>query len=277
MSTEKPKIEITPNEEQLGKEYWKKQLVNFNNDPTNQNYKDLQNVYIEGFKKATGEGGDPSVRTHGFIDGNFCRTHGRLSDKDLERFAGNRLLAAEYGLQIGPYKINQKSDTASARVTDVGRLQNLITEAQDREKNSEKNITVQKADILELNNLLDRAKEALDFAANQNSNFSDLIKLANEWKVKFPGQAIEDAIVGDLNATKVYKDKKDDKPVIVAPASTVELFQTKSFIERAQSKLVGDKVEISTENLPKVIRRVWKFTRDSEKVLFPEGYYVAGK
>ncbi len=272
MGSEKPKIETTVGDQQLGEQYWKEQRVKFSSvDDTH--YRELRDTIIGSMKKSTGEGGNEYRSGDGtFINGEYIRQYGKLDEESLKKMAGRRLVAAENGLQVGPYEIKPSSDTAVARVTDVARLQNLIFRAQ-----IEKKIQPDQADILELNNLLDRATANVETLSNRDAHISQLAKLVAEWESKFPGQDVTEAIVGSQNAVDIHKDKQGDKPVIVAPYATAELFKMKFYIERAREKLLrSPSVELDAKKMPVVIHHVWRFIRDAEKGLYPDGYYVVG-
>lgn len=263
----RPKIVISSCDQQLGEQYWGEKQTCFKNGSNSKGYRELQSGIVESMRKSIGIRNNKDTT---LVDNGYLSQNGKLSDYDLKKLSGRRLLGSESGLQVGPYKINHIPGTAIARITDVNYLEGLIEKS-----GQEKTVKLEKFDVLELNNLLDRATESLDVAVKKDINFEKLDELVTEWQNKFPEQDVYNAIIGDVEATGIYKEMQGDKAIIVAPEATADLFKMKLYVERARLKLIDDSnVELDSQKLPIVIRKVWKFICDTEKSLYPEGYYI---
>lgn len=282
-SSREPKIRLTDGKEisleewkennmtgeQLGRKYWREELQrDYGGDPNNKNFKEFKRVLVAGFRKGTSRGG--MVGGEGFFaGGDILRKTGKLPRKEEIRMAGRKFLAKENGLDLGPYKVDANSDVATASVTDVAFLEDIIQRASGKTT-----IKLDRVESIELQNLFDRAKSILEAGKKQDKDFETLKKLATEWQVKFPKEEVGGAIVGEPGVNKVSKEMRGGKAVILAPESTAELFKMEIYVERARAKISSSNPELDAKKVSLVIQRVLNFTRDMEKKLYPKGYYV---
>lgn len=267
------KIEIASALKELGDEYWKEQLKIFHNDPKNPAYIQFRNALVDQMKRCTGAGGNAALYTGGFgVSERYINEHnGELSDRDRKKLAGRRVIAAEHGLQVGPYEVDAHAATAVSDVTDVVCLQRLVDKSSGRAT-----VKLERAETLELMHLLERAAKDLEATTKDNALFKKLTNLAAEWQTKFPGESLYSAVVSDPAAIDVRKEKRGALPVIIAPEALAELFTIKLDIDRAKQKLISRRpdIELDAQKLPGVIKKMWKFIRDTEEALYPDGYYL---